>query len=135
MQGSARMTTIAGSSWAAALPLLCAAHCAVSPLLVLVAPALALPESAEAGVKLASAALAAALLWRGMRAHGRVAPALPAALGLAVWAVVGAAGVHGAAERAWTVAGALLLAAGMAWSGRLRHRAVCRSCGCHAHAD
>lgn len=135
MQGSARMETMAGSTWAAAFPLLCAAHCAASPLLVLVAPALALPESVEAVVKLASAALAAWLLWRGMRVHGRVAPALPAALGLAVWAAAGASGVHGAAERGWTVAGGLLLAAGMFWSGRLRHRAVCRSCGCHAHAD
>jgi hypothetical protein len=132
MSGSARAGVVV-SGWAAALPLLCAAHCVASPLLVLAAPALALSEGSEAAVKLASAALAAGLVWSGVRAHGRLAVALPVLAGAAVWAAAAALGADGAAERLWTAAGAVLLAAGMSWNAQLRHRATCRACGCAAH--
>lgn len=118
------------SGWAGAVPLLCAAHCAASPLLVLAAPALALSEAGEAWVKAASLLMAALVTAAAVRAHRRPAAALPVAAGALVWAVVLAADAHGTGGRLATAAGGVLLAGGMFWNAHLRHRATCRTC-CH----
>lgn len=124
-----------GLDWAAALPLLCAAHCVASPLLVLAVPALGLGHEAEPLVQAASALLASVAAWNGIRAHGRLAVLLPMLAGGALWMISALLGLHGAAEAAAGVAGGLLLAGGMLWSGRLRHAAACHDCGCPAHHD
>lgn len=124
-----------GLDWAAALPLLCAAHCVASPLLVLAVPALGLGHEAEPLVQGASALLAAGAAWSGIRTHRRVAVLLPMLGGVLLWMVSAGLGLHGAAEAVTGVAGGLLLAGGMLWSGRLRHDASCNHCGCPAHHD
>jgi MerC mercury resistance protein len=130
--------TVGGSAavdWAAAVPMLCAVHCVATPVLVMAAPALALGHGAEAVVQAVSAALAALMAWSGIRAHGRRAVLAPMAAGLLLWAAPALAGWTGAAETLAHAAGGVLLAGGMVWSARLRHRAACRHCGCPAHAD
>jgi hypothetical protein len=112
-----------------AAPLLCAVHCVAAPLLVVVSPAL-VHGPAETAFRLATLAIAALLLRSGLRAHGRRVVLAPAALGVAAWALSEAAP---SAETALSVAGGLLIATGMLWNARLRHRAVCHSCGCPAH--
>lgn len=116
------------SGWAGAVPLLCAAHCAASPLLVLAAPALALSEAGEAWVKAVSALVAAAVVGVGVRAHRRASVLVPVAAGIALWAAVVALDAHGAAGRLAAAAGGVLLAGGMFWNAHLRHRATCRAC-------
>lgn len=124
-----------GLDWAAVLPLLCAAHCLATPLLVLAVPALGLGHQAEPLVHAASALLAGAAAWSGIRTHGRHAVLLPMLAGAALWMVSALLGLHGAAEAVMGVTGGLLLAGGMLWSGRLRHDAACHHCGCPAHHD
>ncbi len=124
-----------GLDWAAVLPLLCAAHCVASPLLVLAVPALGLGHEAEPFVQGASALLAAGAAWSGIRTHRRLAVLVPMLAGVALWMVAAILGLHGAAEAVTGVAGGLLLAGGMLWSGRLRHDASCNHCGCPAHHD
>ncbi|HEX6912451.1 MAG TPA: MerC family mercury resistance protein [Longimicrobium sp.] len=124
-----------GLDWAAALPLLCAAHCVASPLLVLAVPALGWGHQAEPLVQAASVLLAAVAAWSGIRAHGRRAVLLPLAAGVALWIASAVLDLHGVEEAVAGVAGGLLLAGGMLWSGRLRHDAACHHCGCPAHHD
>jgi hypothetical protein len=124
-----------GLDWAAALPLLCAAHCVASPLLVLAVPALGWGHQAEPLVQAASALLAAVAAWSGLRAHTRPVVLVPMAAGVALWMASAVLDLHGMPEAAAGVAGGLLLAGGMLWSGRLRHDAACHHCGCPAHHD
>lgn len=125
----------AAIDWAAAVPLLCAVHCLASPVLVMAAPALALGHAGEAVVQAASVVVAALMAWSGMRVHGRRAVLAPMIAGVAIWAAPTLAGWEGAAETLAHAAGGVLLAGGMIWSARLRHRAACHHCGCPAHAD
>jgi MerC mercury resistance protein len=130
--------TDAGSAaigWAAAVPLLCAVHCLASPVLVMAAPAMALGRGGEAVVQAASAVLAVLMGWSGIRAHGRRAVLAPMGVGVALWVAPALAGWTGAAETVAHAAGGVLLAGGMIWSARLRHRAACNHCGCPAHAE
>ncbi|MBW3655159.1 MAG: MerC family mercury resistance protein [Gemmatimonadetes bacterium] len=132
---SARARTAPALGWAAALPLLCSVHCLAAPLLAVLAPAFAIAPAAEHAVQLASAVLAVALAWSGLRAHGRTIVLSPPALGMGVWAAPEIAGLGGGAEQAAHVAGGLILAAGMLWNGHLRHQPACHHCGCPAHHD
>lgn len=126
----------AGSSraalFAAAAPLLCAVHCAAAPLVALALPSLGVHGPLEGAFKLASGLIAVLFVAGGVRAHGRRVVALPVAAGLALWVAGGLAGTL-AAETVASVAGGLLLAAGLWWNASLRHRAACHHCGCPAH--
>jgi hypothetical protein len=124
-----------GLDWATALPLLCAAHCVASPLVVIAVPALGWGHAAEPLVQAASALLAAGAAWSGIRTHGRLAVLLPMLAGMVLWAASAVLDLHGAEEAAAGVTGGLLIAGGMLWSGRLRHDAACHHCGCPAHHD
>ena len=119
--------------WAAALPLACAAHCVLMPLVALFVPFLAPAHELEVVFMGVSAALALALVRGGVRAHGRGAVWVPVLLGTAVWGA-GLAHLGGRIpEQATGVLGSVLLAGGMVWNARLRHEASCRSCGCPVH--
>lgn len=119
--------------WTAALPVACAAHCVVMPLLALFLPVLAPAHGVEVVLMLASAALATGATLAGVRAHGSRAVWLPVLAGLAVWGAGLAGWAAPVPEPAVTTAGALLLAGGMVRNARLRHAATCHSCGCPAH--
>jgi hypothetical protein len=116
---AARAATIA--------PLVCAAHCAATPVLLVVAPWLTLPAALEAWLMAVAVAVAGAVLVAGMRHHGRRRVWLPAVAGAALWL----AALTGAAPGAWEVAAGMggggAVAAGLLWSGRLAAR---RRCGC-----
>ncbi|HEU0016115.1 MAG TPA: MerC domain-containing protein [Longimicrobium sp.] len=120
-------------TWAASVPLLCAVHCVATPLLVLFSPALALSTGAELAVQATAVLLAAVIAPLGLRAHGRWEVLLPMLLGAGLWAIARGTEPAAAWEITLDVGGALLLAGGMVWNARLRHRAACHSCGCPAH--
>jgi hypothetical protein len=123
----------AAGGWAAAVPLLCAAHCMAAPLLVAAAPALAASEAMEPVVQLATLVFAAAMSVHGVRLHGRWAVFVPVAFVAVLWVAVAAAGLEGVTETAVAVVGSLAVGAGLWWNARLRHDATCRACTCSAH--
>jgi hypothetical protein len=120
------------AAWSAAAPVLCAIHCIATPLVVAVAPNLALGEPFERGLKAGSAVLAVAVLRGGVRVHRRWQVLVPVLAGFLLWLLSGLAGGGEAREVLLSALGGLLVAAGMLWNGRLRHIAVCRSCSCAA---
>jgi hypothetical protein len=121
---AARAATIA--------PLVCAAHCAATPVLVVVAPWLTLPAALEAGLMGVALVVAGAVLVAGTRSHGRRRVWLPAVAGAALWLAALTGAAPGAWEVAAGVAGGGALAAGLLWSGRLAAR---RRCGCGTCED
>jgi hypothetical protein len=136
MERAQRLAGRGTRTWAAAVPLLCAAHCLGAPLAVSLAPALALPAAAEPLVQAATLLFAGWLGMRGVAVHGRRAVFAPMAAGVALW-IAGALaeGYAASAEQALVIAGSLAIAGGLWWNGRLRHDATCRACGCGAHAS
>lgn len=119
-------------AWAAAAPVLCAAHCLAAPLLIAAAPALAPGEAYERAFMAAAVALAACAVLLGFRAHRRLAPLLLVAAGALLW--MSPLVIQDVPEIAATAAASLLMAGGTVWSARLRHREACGGCGCLAHA-
>lgn len=118
-------------TWAAAAPLLCAAHCIAAPLLVALAPRLALAEAHERTLMGAALVLAAFTTLLGVRVHRRASPLLLVFAGALLW--LGASAVP-VPEEAATVAASLLMAGGTLWSARLRHLVSCPRCACPASA-
>jgi hypothetical protein len=120
---------------AAAAPLLCAAHCIATPLLVLFVPMLVFPLAVEYAILVGTLTLATALLWRGFRIHGNRWVALPATLGALLWIGGELTGSHSTPVLILHAVGGILIAAALVWSARLRHEALCGGCGCTAHQD
>lgn len=115
------------------LSLACLIHCLALPLLILLAPALgqwiALPEATHAAILLLALPAAWIAMGGGWRRHRRAAPALLAIIGLALL-TAGLAAHEGwlavagreTADRWFTSAGALTLAAAHLANWRWRHR-------------
>jgi hypothetical protein len=120
---------------AVAAPLLCAAHCIATPLLVLFAPMLILPPAVEVILITGTLALVAALLWRGVRVHGQLRIAIPAVTGALLWIGGELTGSHSTPVLILHAVGGILLAVSLLWNARLRHAALCRGCGCSAHEE
>lgn len=117
-------------TWAAAVPLLCAAHCIAAPLLVALAPRLAASERHERAAMAGSLCLALAAVVLGVRVHRRAAPLLLVGTGAACWMAPLATPL--VPEQVAAVAASLAMAAGTLWSAHLRHRVACPRCGCPA---
>lgn len=117
----------------ALLPLGCALHCMLTPLLVAVAPALALEPAVEWKLLFASVALGGYALVRGARLHGHPGVWVLAVAGVALWGLALAGWLAPLPEPATAPLGGVTLAAGLFWNGRLVHQRACRSCGCPLH--
>jgi FtsH-binding integral membrane protein len=117
--------------WAWTAPVLCAFHCAATPLLVGLLPALALTSTAEWVLMSASVVLATVVVRSGIRVHrNRGIPAL-AALGFLVWVLSLAHAFEPVPEVATTVVGALLVAGALLWnanSSARAHGSTCSDC-------
>jgi hypothetical protein len=118
---------IGGLPWSAAAPLLCAVHCLAAPLFVVFAPVLAGNHAVEAVLMGASAVVALLVVALGSRVHREPFVWLPVLAGLAIW-VIALLSPGELQERALTTVGAVLLASGLYWDARLRHRKTCTSC-------
>ena len=119
--------------WASLFPTLCAVHCLVTPAVIAVFPFLHFLDALEPvlfGVSVILAAWAVGSAWR--RHHDRRVWVLTG-LGAALWGASILGAFQPIPEAATDVLGGLLLAGGVFWSGRLRHRSVCDSaCSCPA---
>lgn len=117
----------------ALLPAACAVHCLLTPFLAVAVPVIALSPPGEWLALSVSAILAVWAVRTTARAHRVRWVWLPVLLGITLWAVslsvMGDHHVHGEAE--WVAGlGGLILAGGVVWSSRLRHRRVCGGGDC-----
>jgi len=118
------------TTWVSAAPVLCAAHCLATPVLVLALPSFAVGTAAELVLFTLSALLAVGFTAWAVGSHGRMGVALPVLVGLGIWGAGLFDLVPGVSETVTTVTGALILAAGLVWSSWLRHLTVCPTCSC-----
>ncbi len=118
------------TTWVSAAPVLCAAHCLATPVLVLALPSFAVGAVAELVLFTLSALLALGFTAWAVGSHGRMVVALPVLAGLGIWGGGLFDLVPGVSETVTTVTGALILAAGLVWSSWLRHLTVCPTCSC-----
>jgi chromate transport protein ChrA len=123
------------AEWASWAPLVCAVHCLVAPVLVLVAPAFVHSGVIEGLVLTGAAVLAAVVVVAGTRIHGRKAPWALVATGVAIWCLVPLKLAMALPEPAVVVAGGLTMFGGMRWNARLKAVAEAGRCGCPACAE
>lgn len=113
-------------------PVACAIHCLATPLVVVLAPALAHGPGVERALFAASLALSGFALASGFRRHRHAVALVPALLGFILWgsALLGRP-LIGRGEPAIALA-SVLVAAGVLWNARLVHRGehVCECPAC-----
>jgi hypothetical protein len=117
--------------WASLAPALCAVHCAVTPVLVLIAPTLAPGAAVEFGLYGATVLVAAWAMAKGLRQHGDYRPVLPIAAGLVFWGASILLLFHPVPEELTTIVAALVVASALVWNARLQCAADAESaCAC-----
>ena len=116
-----------GSRLAACAAALCGLHCALTPVLVVAAPALALAEGVERAAWAGTVLLGATMLLLG---PARKSPPviLTFAGGAALWAASLAGWLEPLPETVTAAAGSLTLAAAMVQSARVCHASRCSVC-------
>lgn len=119
--------------YAALAPFACVLHCLGAPLFVLAAPALAENRGIEWTLMAIAATLGIGTVLSAARRHGDRRVWVPVGAGLLIWLLGLSGWWETVPETPLTVAGGLLLAAGMLWNARLRHRHACAACGCPVH--
>jgi hypothetical protein len=120
--------------WAPLAPVVCAIHCAATPLLAVVAPSLAPGPVVEWLLLGVTVGIALVALGWGFRHHGQRHPLLWAATGLVAWGISLAGGFAPLAEEATTIFATLIVAGALVWNGRLRCSVPTCSTGC-SHSE
>ena len=118
-----------GSRLAACAAAWCSLHCALTPVLVVMAPALALSEGVERAVWAGTVLLGALMLLLGP-ARRNAAVVLAFAGGAGLWAASLAGWLGPLPETATSAAGSLILAGALFQSAR-----VCQTGGCSVCSD
>ncbi len=116
-----------GSRLLACVSVWCGVHCALTPLLVLAAPALALSEEIERVVWAGTVVLGGLMLILGP-ARRNAAVVLAFAAGSALWAGSLAGWLEPLPETLTTAVGSLILAAALLWSARVCQAGSCAVC-------
>lgn len=116
-----------GSRLAAYAAVWCGVHCALTPLLVAVAPALALAESAERALWVGTVALGAVMLGLGPARRSALVT-LTFGGGAALWAASLAGWMEPVPEPATSAAGSLTLAGALLLSARVCQTGACEVC-------
>ena len=117
-----------GSRLAAFAAVLCGVHCALTPVLAAVAPALALSEGVERAGWAGTVALGAAVLALAPSRRNPVV-VLTFLAGATLWGASLAGWLEPLPEVATSVAGGLILAVAMVRSAHICHSAACAVCG------
>ncbi len=118
---------VSGSRLAACAAVLCGLHCALTPVLVVAAPALALSEGVERAAWAGTVLLGAAMLLLGP-ARRNAPVILTFAGGAVLWAASLAGWLEPLPETLTSSAGSLTIAGAMVLSARLCHAASCEVC-------
>jgi hypothetical protein len=118
------MTRVPRSTAVATIaPLVCAIHCALTPLLVVSLPTVVAGFWFEIGTFVLSATLATWSVVGGVRHHGAWQVALPVGGGLLAWGILLATPVEPPHAEALHAASAAVVAVGLLWNARRRHHA------------
>ena len=123
-----------GSRIAACAAAWCAAHCALTPLLVVVAPALALSEGVERAMWAGTVLLGAVMLALGP-ARSSAAVILAFVAGSGLWAGSLAGWLEPLPETATSAAGSLVLAAALLQGARICQAGACAVCADDEQAE
>ena len=123
-----------GSRITACAAALCGLHCALTPFLVVAAPALALSESVERAMWAGTVLVGAVILLLGP-ARRNAAVILAFAAGGALWAGSLAGWLEPLPETATSAAGSLVLAGAMVQSARVCQAGACAVCADEQPAD
>ena len=118
---------VSGSRLAACAAALCGLHCALTPVLVVAAPALALSEGVERAAWAGTVLLGAAILLMGP-ARKSTPVTLTFAGGAALWGASLAGLLEPLPETLTSSAGSLTIAAAMVLSARVCNAAWCAMC-------
>ena len=118
---------VSGSRLTACAAAWCSLHCALTPFLVAVAPALALSEGLERAVWVGTVLLGAAMLALGP-ARTNAAVILAFAGGTALWGASLAGWLEPLSETATSAAGSLILAGALFQSARVCQAGACSVC-------
>ncbi len=116
-----------GSRITACAALWCGVHCALTPVLVLLAPALALSEGLERGVWLGTVLLGAVMLGLGP-ARSRFSVVSTFLAGAMLWAASLAGWLEPLPEPLTSAVGSLTLAGALLLSARVCRMHVCEAC-------
>lgn len=123
MRHPGRASGLAGFAAAA-----CGVHCLLTPALLVLAPALALPEAAEGWLLLVTVVVGGGIVLSGCRVHRRAAVSLVLLVGAGVWAASLQGWLSPLPEAVTSPAGSLTAASALFWNARLLHRCGCGSC-------
>ena len=123
-----------GSRLAACAAAWCALHCALTPFLVAVAPALALPEGVERAMWVGTVFLGAVMLVLGP-ARKNPAVILTFVAGGALWAASLTGWLEPLPETVTSATGSLVLAGALLQSARVCQAGACSVCADEEHAD
>ena len=123
-----------GSRLAACAAAWCGLHCALTPFLVVAAPALALSEGVERTVWVGTVVLGAVMLVLGP-ARNSAAVILTFAGGAALWAASLAGWLEPLPETVTSAAGSLTLAGALFQSARVCQAGACPACTDEESAD
>ena len=116
-----------GSRLAACAAAWCGVHCALTPVLVVVAPALALSEGVERGVWIGTVLVGAAMVALGP-ARKNVAVILIFVAGAVLWTASLAGWLEPVPETVTSAAGSLTLAGALVQSARVCRTRACAVC-------
>ena len=106
----------------------CGLHCALTPVFVVVAPALALSEGVERAVWVGTVLLGAAMILMGP-ARKKAAVVLTFAGGSVLWAASLAGALEPLPETLTSAVGSLILAGALVLSARACRSDTCAECG------
>ena len=123
-----------GSRLAACAAAWCGLHCALTPFLVAVAPALALAEDVERAMWAGTVFVGAVLLVLGPTCRN-AAVILTFLGGAALWAASLAGWLEPLPETVTSTAGSLILAGAMVQSARICQAGACSTCADEQHRD
>ena len=125
---------VSGSRMAACAAAWCSLHCALTPFLVVAAPALALSEGVERTMWAGNVLLGAVML--GLGPARRNAPVLLTFIaGSALWGGSLAGWFEPLPETVTSVAGGLVLAGALVQSARVCQASACSACADEEYAD
>ena len=119
------------TGWTIAMPLACAAHCAVTPVLVAATPSLRVGPELEWALFLATVALAAITLGPGVTRQEGLRPALLVVGGISLWGASLLQAFQPLPEDVSTPIAAFTAAAGLIWTSRV-YRSSYKRCACSA---
>ena len=123
-----------GSRFAAYAAAWCGLHCALTPLLVVAAPVLALSEGVERGAWVGTVLLGGVTLVLGPACHN-TAVVLTFVVGTALWAASLAGWLEPLPETMTSAVGSLTLAGALVQSARVCQAGACDVCADEEHPD